>query len=202
MNVLGDKIMKRQMTRMAVAALAAGIMLFPKSFGQEKPKSDRYSAVWAVAGGSVGGATVSIDIRIDKYNTDEDIKKYAALLVESGTDRLRKELEKVDIGQLSPVGRLGVPIAIARKLAAGKKTIIRIVTARDLGFIELRYSGRSIDYPYTILQLEIDANGNGTGTAIAAAKIRFNKKKKTYEIESYEHGTAYNRLLNVQRLND
>jgi hypothetical protein len=142
---------------------------------------------------------VSIDIRINKYNTDEEIKKFADILVEGGPDRLRSALEKEDVGQLSPTGRIGVPIAIARKLTKGDKTIIRVVTARNLSFVELRYSGRSVDYPFTLLQLEVDKDGKGTGTAIGAAKIRFNKKKNTYEIESYQHGTDYNKLLNVMR---
>jgi len=189
--------MRRQMTLYVAAVLAVGLLLFPTTFGQDKPKPEQFSAVWAVTGGSAGGNTVSIDIRITKYNTDEDIKNFADILVEGGQSKLRGALEKEDVGQLSPTGRIGVPIAIARKLQKGDKTIIRVVTARNLSFVELRYSGRSTDYPFTILQLELDKNGKGKGTAIAAASIRFNKKKQTYEIESYQHGTAYNKLLNV-----
>ena len=190
--------MKKQMTRIAVAALAAGLLLFPTAFGQEKPKPEQYSAVWAVTGGTAGGSTVSIDIRINRYNTDEDIKKFADLLIEGGQDALRRALEKEDVGQISPTARVGTPIAIARKFVNGDKTIVRVVTARNLSFLELRYSGRSVDYPFTIVQLEVDKEGKGTGTAIAAAQIKFNKKKNTYEIESLQHGTAYNKLLNVR----
>ena len=190
--------MRRQMTCIAVVALAAGLLLFPTAYGQEKPKTEQYSAVWAVVGGGAGGSSVSIDIRINKYNTDEDIQKYAELLKEGGPDALRRALEKEDVGQVSPTGRVGTPIAVARKLVQGDKTTIRAVTARNLSFVELRYSGRSVDYPYTILQLDVDKDGKGTGTAIGAAKIRFNKKENTYEIESLEHGTAYNKLLNVR----
>jgi hypothetical protein len=194
----GEKIMRRQVIRIGAAALAAGLLLFPATFGQEKTKPEYYAAVWAVTGGTAGGAMVQVDISISRYNTDEDIQKYADLLKELGTDALRRALEKEDVGQLSPTGRVGVSIAIARKLTDGKKTIIPIVTARNLSFLELRYSGRSVDYPYTILQLELDQEGKGTGTAIGAAKIAFNKKKNTYEIESLEHGTSVNKLLNVR----
>jgi len=190
--------MRRRVTRIAVAALAAGLLLFPTTFGQEKTRPEQYAAVWAVVGGTAGGTTLSIDIRINRYNTEADVQKFADLLKELGTDALRRALEKEDVGQLSPTGRVGVPIAIARKLTDGKKTIVRVVTARNLSFVELRYSGRSVDYPYTILQLDLDENGKGTGTAIGAAKIRFNKKANTYEIESLEQGTSVNKLLNVQ----
>jgi hypothetical protein len=189
--------MKRRITRIGVAALAAGLLLLPLALGQDKPKPEQYSAVWVVTGGGAGGSTVSMDIRISKYNTEQDIKKFADLLKEGGPDRLRGALEKEDVGQISATGRVGVPIALARKIVKGNKTIVRVLTARTLSFIELRYSGRSVDYPYTLLQLNLDEKGKGTGTAIGAAKIRFNKKKNVYEIESYQHGTAYNKLANV-----
>jgi hypothetical protein len=187
---------KRQMARTGAAALI--ILVFSTAFGKENTKPEQYSAVWAVVGGSAGGSTVQIDIRINKYDTAEDVKNFADILVEGGPDRLRQALEKEDAGQLSPVGRVGTPIAIARKVVSGNKTIIRVVTVRNLSIAELRYSGRSTDYPYTFLELVLDQNGKGTGTAIAAAKIKFNKKSKTHEIESLQHGTAYNKLLNVR----
>jgi hypothetical protein len=194
----GERIMKRRVILVGAAALAAALLLLSTTIGQEKTKPEQYSAVWAVVGGTAGGTTVSIDIRINRYNTDADVQKFAEQLKEFGADALRRAMEKEDVGQLSPVGRVGVPIAIARKLTQGKKTIVRVVTARSLSFVEIRYSGRSVDYPYTILQLELDESGKGTGTAIGAAKIRFNKKENTYEIESLEHGTSVNKLLNVQ----
>ena len=69
-----------------------------------------------------------------------------------------------------------------------------------MSFAELRNSGRSVDYPYTMLELVLDKEGKGTGTAIGAAKIRFDKKKGRYEIESFGHGADYNKLLNVQTM--
>ncbi len=193
-------IMIRQIIRILAASFTVAWLLLPAGRAQEKPGSEQYAAVWAVTGGAAGGSTVPIDIRINRYNTDDDIKKFADILVEGGPDRLRRALEKEDVGQLSPTGRVGVPIAVARKHVKGNKTIIRVVAARNLSFVELRYSGRSVDYPYTILELDLDENGKGTGTAIGAAKIRFDKKKNTYEIESLEHGTAYNKLLNIRRV--
>ncbi len=189
--------MRKQMIRTVPVTLAAGLLLFATAFAQDNEKPEQYSAVWAVVGGGAGGSTVPIDIRINKYNTFDDIKGYADL-VKTGPAALRSALEKQDVGQLSPVGRVGIPIAIARKLVDGEKTIIRVVTVRNLSFVELRYSGRSVDYPYTILELVLDKDGKGTGTAIAAAKIKFNKKTGVHEIESLQHGTAYNKLLNVQ----
>ena len=192
--------MRRQIIGTSAVALTACLVVFPAAFGQEKPEPDHYSAVWAGVGGAAGGSTVPIDVRINRYNTDQEIKRYAEILMESGPDNLRRALEKEDVGQFSPVGRVGTPFAIARKLVQGDKTIIRVVTIRHLSFAELRNAGRSVDYPYTMLEMVLDKDGKGTGTTIGAARIRFNRKKSIYEIESFQHGTAYNKLLNVRLL--
>ena len=188
--------MRRQMIRISALVLAAGIL----AFGQAKPEPDHYAAVWAVTGGGAGGITTSIDVRVNRYNTDQEIKSYADLLSSKGPAGLRRELEKQDVGQFSAAGRAGTPFAIARKLCQGDKTIVRVLTIRPISFGELRNGGRSIDYPYTMLEMVLDSSGQGTGAAIGAAKIRFDKKKSTYEIESFHHGADYNKLLNVRRL--
>ena len=193
-------MMRKRIAICRAVALTAGLLLVPLAFAADKPDPDHFSAVWAVVGGGAGGSTRLIDIRISRYNTDEDIKNYAALLSDNGPDALRGRLEKEDVGQLSPVGSVGTPIAVARRLKHGDKTIIRVVTTRHMSFAELRNSGRSVDYPYTMLELVLDKEGKGTGTAIGAAKIRFDKKKNRYEIESFGHGADYNRLLNVRKM--
>ena len=191
--------MRKRIVCIGMAALAAGL-LSGAAFGQGEPAQEHYSAVWAVTGGSAGGATVPIDIRINRYNKDEEINQYATLLAKSGPAGLRSALDKQDVGQFSPVGKVGTPLAIARKLVNGDMTEIRVVTLRIMSFAELRNGGRSVDYPYTMLDLVVDKDGKGTGTAIGAAKIRFNKKKNVYEIESFRHGADYNKLLNVRQM--
>ncbi len=189
--------MTKRIIRISMAALAAGL-LSGAAFGQGEPVPEHYSAVWAVTGGSAGGTTVPIDIRINRYNSNEEIMRYATLLANSGPAALRSALEKEDVGQFSPVGKVGTPLAVARKLVNGDKTEIRVLTLRMMSFAELRNGGRSVDYPYTMLDLIVDKDGKGTGTAIGAAKIRFDKKKNVYEIESFRHGADYNKLLNVR----
>src|SRR5580698_1212226 len=186
--------MRRSMTLVGSAALAAGLFPFAMSFGQEKLKSEQYSALWAVLGGGNGGS-FSVDIRIDKYNTDEDIKRFADILRQGGQDRLRKVLEDEDAGQLSTAGGAGTSIAIARKIVDGKRTIIRVVTARNLEFVGL-HSGGSASYPFTILELNLAPNGRGSGTAVASAGIVFDRDQNTYAIKSYQRGKGYDKLLN------
>ncbi len=178
--------------------LVLGIATFlPAAYSQEeKPKPEAYSAVAMGTGGSVGGKTMQFDFRITKYTTNEELDKFAEILKEQGQDALRRALEKEDVGRINPAGRTGNQIAVARKRQEGSDTVITMVTARTMPFIELYRSGRSTDYPFGFLQVKLNEKGQGNGQIMAAAKIRFYKKSGKYEIESY--GNQYLKAVNVR----
>ena len=115
---------------------------------------------------------------------------------DKGPDALRRALEKQDVGRINPTGRTGNQIAVARKRQEGSDTVLTMVTARNMPFIELYQGGRTTDYPFGFLQVKLPQNGPGTGQIMAAAKIRFNKKEGRYEIESY--GNQYIKAVNVR----
>ena len=188
--------MKSRYGRLAFLLMFAFTTLLLAAQGQdEKKKPEAYSGVAIGTGGSVGGMTIPFNLTINGYTSDEDLNKLAALVKEKGQDALRRALEDLDKGQLSPTGRVGNRIAVIRKRQVGKNTIITIVTARVMSFSELYRNNRSVDYPFGYMQLTLNEEGKGTGKVMAAASIRFNKKKNTYEIESY--GNQYIRVSNV-----
>jgi hypothetical protein len=166
------------------------------ALAQDKTPPEAYSGVAIGTGGSVGGKSIQFDFRITQYTTDEDVQKFAQLVKDNGTNALRRVLEKEDKGRINAVGSTGNQIAVARKRQEGPDTIITIVTARTMPFIELYNSGRTTDYPFGFLQVTLNAKGEGTGQIMAAAKIRFDKKKGKYEIESY--GNQYIKATNVR----
>jgi hypothetical protein len=187
---------KRNGTFVLLLAFAFGSFLLT-SYGQEdKKQTEAYSAVAIGTGGTVGGKTKQFDFSITSYTTDEELNKFAALLKEKGPDALRNALEKEDKGRINPVGSVGNQIAVARKRQVGTDTIITIVTARIMPFVELYNNGRSTDYPFGYLQVKLNEKGEGTGQIMAAAKIKFNKKEGNYEIESY--GNQYIKATNVR----
>jgi hypothetical protein len=109
-------------------------------------------------GGGVGGKTISFDFRIMQYTTDEELQNFAQLVKDKGTDALRRALEKEDKGRINVVGSTGNQIAVARKRQQGADTIITIVTARNMPFVELYRNGRTTDYAFGYLQVKLDAN--------------------------------------------
>ena len=184
------------MPRLCSLTLAVAL-LFPTVFGQETANQEEaYSAVAMGTGGSVGGKSMQFDFRVKRYATDDEIQKFAGLLKEKGPDALRRELEKLDAGRIRPVQSVGNQIAVARKRQDGPDTVITVITARQMPFVELYRNGRTVDYPFGFLQVKINEKGEGTGQIMAAAKIRFDKKKGHYEIESY--GNQYIKAVNVR----
>ncbi len=192
----GASAMKTQLSGLSTLVLGLVISFSLVAYAQDKPRPEAYSAVAIGTGGSVGGKTMSFNFRVTQYTTDEELQNFAQLVKEKGTDALRRTLEKEDKGRINPVTSTGNQIAVARKRQQGADTIITIVTARNMPFVELYRNGRTTDYPFGFLQVKLDASGRGTGQIMAAAKIRFDKKKGQYEIESY--GNQYIKATNVR----
>jgi hypothetical protein len=188
--------MKTQPSRIALLVSYLFVCLSLIAFAQDKTPPEAYSGVAIGTGGSVGGKSVHFDFRITQYTTDEEVQNFAQLVKEKGSAALRRALEKEDKGRVNVVGSTGNQIAVARKRQQGPDTIITIVTARTMPFMELYNSGRTTDYPFGFLQVTLNAKGEGTGQIMAAAKIRFDKKKGNYEIESY--GNQYVKATNVR----
>ena len=44
---------------------------------------------------------------------------------------------------------------------------------------------RSIDYPFTLIELHLDKNDEGEGRASVATKIKWNKEKNVLELENF-----------------
>jgi hypothetical protein len=192
----GDQEMRTQLSPVVLVVVGLFACLSLVGLAQDKTSPEAYSGVAMGTGGSVGGKSIQFDFRISQYTTDEEVQKFAELVKEQGTDALRRALEKEDKGRISPVGSTGNQIAVARKRQQGTDTIITIVTARTMPFLELTRGGRSRDYPFGYLQVKLDDKGQGTGQIMAAAKIRFDKKKGQHEIESF--GNQYIKATNVR----
>lgn len=188
--------MKIQISRLRLFAVILLVSLALAVSAQDGTPPQAYSAVAVGTGGSVGGKTISFDFRIAQYTSDEELQNFAQLVKDKGTDALRRALEKEDKGRINAVGSTGNQIAVARKRQQGSETIITIVTARNMPFIELYRGGRTTDYPFGYLQVKLDATGKGAGQIMAAAKVRFDKKNGQYEIESF--GNQYIKATNVR----
>jgi hypothetical protein len=72
-----------------------------------------------------------------------------------------------------------------------------IATDRYISFWEARNRPRSIDYPFTVIEMRINREGVGEGKMSIATRITLDKEKKQLELENY--GTQPVLLQSVKR---
>jgi hypothetical protein len=149
------------------------------------------------------GATLNLDIYINRYTTDAEAKQDGHLLIEKGSDALLKKLEDSDsIGKVNPSGRVGffdLKLIRSRPIKGGRRIVG--VSDRPIQFLEAYSGGRSLDYTFGIIILDLKTKDNGeeegVGQLIYAAKVKVLKGNKI-EVENY--GVEPARLQGVRKL--
>ncbi|HKX32519.1 MAG TPA: hypothetical protein VJ302_32835 [Blastocatellia bacterium] len=145
-----------------------------------------------------GTRTRTFTLTIDCYTPNEEVQSLAGVLKDQGQDGLLKAVDKKKCGRIqigSGVGR-DVNVIFASQTEEGERKIT-ILFDRWVEFFEARYGTRSLDYPFSYIELFVDdQKGKGEGTMIPLAKIRF-RESKTIEIENF--GAYPARLTSVRR---
>ena len=143
-----------------------------------------------------GKNTAVVDIRLTRWSTEAEREKLITTAVEKGQDALLRELQRMpDHGRVSiPAwqgpdphnARLGWALhyAVASKGEDGGLRIA-IATDRYIGMWEARESPRTIDYPFSLIDMRFDDSGKGVGKFAVATKIEFDKKKNQLVLENY-----------------
>ena len=178
------------MRKMMALAVVAGFLLAGPAQAQdkkeEKPKPYRFTA-FAINMGSGPKAGV-VDIVIERLTSDEERAGLIAAFVEGGQDALLKALQKVRprVGYIRTPNSLGYDLQYAYRFANSDGTSRVIIgTDRPINFWEASRQPRTMDYPFTIIEMRLDAKGQGEGRMAAGTKISKSKDGKTIELENY-----------------
>jgi hypothetical protein len=140
--------------------------------------------------------TAVMDIRVTRWATVAERDALLGTAVEKGPQALLRQLQKMPKhGRMSIPGwtgpdphnaRLGWDLHYALNTPTddGGQRIV-IATDRYIGFWEAREQPRTIDYPFTLIEIRLDDSGKGVGKMAVATKIEFDKKKKQMILENY-----------------
>ena len=183
-------------THLIVAALAAAVFaLAPASARAQNEKLD-ISAFAINMSNIATGSNAVVQINIDSWSTPEERELLITTMVEKKPADLLKALQKLPVrGRFRiPTARqpdphhlsLGLDIHYAWQtpLPEGGRRIV-LATDRYIGFAEARNQPRSIDYPFSLIEIRVDKDGKGQGKMAVATKIDFDKDKKVVQIENY-----------------
>ena len=136
-------------------------------------------------GGRQGTTVTTFTVTIDSFNSDAEVQSLAETLKIGGQDALLKAITKEKRGTL----RIGTDLARdinAAWLSEGPEGERKItaLSERLIGFSEARRGARSLDYPFTFIELYMETDGKGEGGLIPAARVQF-KGGKNWEVENF-----------------
>lgn len=147
-----------------------------------------------------GAATVEIDIQ--RWSTDGERQHLLTALRERGPSQLLDALQKLPrVGSIRTPNSIGYNLRFAQRLDdgdGGQRVVI--VTDRYIGFWEAAHQPRTIDYPFTVIDMRLGRNGEGQGKMSIAAKISLAADGRTIELEDF--ATQPVRLTAVRRHGD
>jgi hypothetical protein len=192
---------------MAAIVVAAGLLATQPVVSQSNDEKLDITA-WAVNMSNIGtGKTFMVDFTVERWSTPEERQDLIATVLENGPDALLRALQK-----MPSHGRLRVPslqgpdplqlrlgwdlrYAWQEKGPDGGRRVV-IATDRFIPWWEAANRPRTVDYPFTVIEIRANAEGKGEGKMSIATKINFDKKQNVIELETYASEPL--RLQNVQ----
>ena len=135
--------------------------------------------------GPTGANTVLI--QIDRWSTEAERDKLRTTFLEKGPQKLLDALQDTKrVGFMRLPNSIGYDLRAAREdpLEEGGKRIL-ILTDRRIGFREAANQARTMDYPFTLIEIRLNKDGVGEGKMSVATKITWNEKKNVVELENY-----------------
>lgn len=155
-----------------VLAAASATAQFANESGPALPGGSADISASVIASNELASGVGTVQIRINRWSTDEDRTRLMTALRESGPQALLKELQKMpSVGTIRTPRSVGYDLRYARQAKVGDGRRIVIATDRPMDYWEAANSPRSVEYPFTVLQMQVDQNGKGTGTMSLAMKI-------------------------------
>ena len=177
------------------AAIAGITLTAAASFAQTMGALSATASAININNGQAG----NIEIKIDRWSTDAQRDKLMEVMQTKGPEKLLDTLESLPrMGYFGATGNLGWDIHFARRTAlpdGGERVVL--ITNRRVSFREEVRQPRSIDYPFTVIELRLNADGEGEGKMSIATKVIMDKERNTVTLENYE--TQPVQLTNVKR---
>lgn len=162
--------------RTAVVLVGAALLLAIAHAGAQTASNSPKEVFLAnaVNNSNIGRPGVSqVEIDIDRWSTPGETEHLLSVFNEKGPKALLTALQKTPrVGYIKSPGNLSYDLHYARELP-GEEGGRRIVlgTDRPIGFFEATESPRTVEYPFTIIELRLNKDNKGEGKLSYATKI-------------------------------
>lgn len=178
---------------------AVALQLYSAAAAQTIGTPERYVATAVNLGQPGPTGPLTVEMVVTRWSTDEERDRLVATLVEKGSDGLLKVLQ-----ELPRTGYIRTPDSLAYDLHFARKTPsddrgerIFLATDRYISFWEATERPRTIDYPFTYIEMRVGPTGTGEGKMSLFTKVEVDRKTNAIVLENY--GTQPVLLQNVRR---
>ena len=190
--------------KLALAALALSVALGTPGSGVSAQSVNETFTAFAINMNS-GPKTATVDIKIERWSTDAERQTLLSILLEEkdkhkANQALLKALQKMPkAGYIRTPNTLAWDLRYARQnpMEDGGRQIV-VGTDRPVGFMEARNQPRTMDYPFTVLELRLNKEDKGEGKMLAGTQLYIDPKTKNLVLENY--GQQPVRLNEIHKL--
>lgn len=191
----GPMVRTIHMGRVVLATVAAAVVFAAPVLAQNV--TEKFTGFAINMNGAANTAT--IDFTITRWSTDAERKTLLSLIPEEhkSAQKLVDALQDMkSVGSIRTPQTLAWDLRYARqfKLPEGGRRIV-LVTDRPIGFREAANSTRSMDYPFSILEIRLNANDEGEGKIFSGSKIYVEDGELVVE----NWGTQPTRFNNIKK---
>jgi hypothetical protein len=134
------------------------------------------------------GAAGSVEIVVERWSTKAERDKLMDVMMKQGPEKLLDVLQDMPrVGYFRNPNSIGIDIHFAWHVAGedgGERVVL--VTDRRIGFWEAANRPRSIDYPFTVMELRLNRDGEGEGKVSVATKIIADAENGIVTLENYD----------------
>jgi hypothetical protein len=156
----------------------------PRVAGQTIGEPEEFTAI-AIVNNNLASGAGTVVIRINRWSTEAERTRLIETLQKKGPEKLLDELQDMrSVGTIRTPDSLAYDLRYANQRPGedGGRQIV-LATDRPIGFWEAVRQPRTIQYPFTVIQMQMGREGKGKGTLSYATKII--ARGDTVELENF-----------------
>jgi hypothetical protein len=175
------------MLKLSVLGISLGLMAAlsaPAGLAQTMGEKEEFDAT-AIVNNNLGAGAGRVIMRVERWSTESERGLLTRTLLQKGAGELLDVLQdQKSVGTIRTPDSLGYDLRYAHQEPGdegGRRVVL--ATDRPISFWEARNQPRTMDYPFTVIQMELDRSGHGKGTMSYATKIT--ARGNTVELENF-----------------
>jgi hypothetical protein len=147
------------------------------------------------------GRSGTVEIVVNRWSSEAERTGLVETALDKGPEKLLNALQKLPrVGYIKTPESVGWDLHYAHHVALpdGGEQIV-IATDRPIGFWEASRQPRSIDYPFTVIEMHVNSDGEGQGTMSVATKVIADKEKQLITLENFSTSPVLLQSVKRQR---